>query len=250
MDRPARDQKVREFFSDTEVYLKDNFVTSLRRDVLREMTQGQVYRRVIDVACGNGGVTLPLIRRMEHLTLLDLSPAMLAEARKALPQDPGSQVSFVQGDLMRIDLPGNHYDLVVCLGLLAHVRDPEEAVSRLAGITAEGGWLLLQNTDAAHPYSFFVGAWRALRSMIRRSPYPFNEVKGKELRAWLAQQGFTEEKRYRSILSFLFLSHILSGRNKGWFIRTLFGHPSRPRCQRWGNDEIILLRKMNIRDGQ
>ena len=134
MDRPARDQKVREFFSDTEVYLKDNFVTSLRRDVLREMTQGQVYRRVIDVACGNGGVTLPLIRRMEHLTLLDLSPAMLAEARKALPQDPGSQVSFVQGDLMRIDLPvmrGNNLREEARNGAAERIR-PYETVEQKA----------------------------------------------------------------------------------------------------------------------
>ena len=57
--------------------------------------------RILDVACGAGRHTIELAKRGYRVTGFDLSPALLAEARKAA-RTAGVKPTFVQGDMRRL----------------------------------------------------------------------------------------------------------------------------------------------------
>ncbi|GGM21606.1 class I SAM-dependent DNA methyltransferase [Deinococcus aerophilus] len=63
----------------------------------------------LDLACGTGGFTRELQAAGLHVTGLDISEEMLAEARRRLPD-----VAFVAGDLRSFSLPGR-FDLITCV---------------------------------------------------------------------------------------------------------------------------------------
>jgi 2-polyprenyl-3-methyl-5-hydroxy-6-metoxy-1,4-benzoquinol methylase len=225
------------------VYLERNFVTALRQEALGHWTTGMRFQQVIDVACGDGALGCSLLTRTDRLILLDLSPEMLEIAGHNIPAAEAAKVELLRADLMEADLPTQGFDLVICTGMLAHVTRPEEAFRKLADLCAPGGYLLLQNTDDRHTYSRVVRTWGRLRRWAGKETYPLSRIRGKVLRTWARAEGMHELRRYRSIVSFMFLSRFLSGELKGKIVRGIFGTPSNPRLQALGNDEIILFRK-------
>ncbi len=65
--------------------------------------------RVLDVGCGAGAFAAELARRVEHVDVIDRSPAMIEAARQTTP----ANVSCILGDVMRDPLPPGTYDAIV-----------------------------------------------------------------------------------------------------------------------------------------
>jgi hypothetical protein len=55
---------------------------------------------------------------------------------------PGCSAEFKRADLLREDLPANHYDAVVCFSVLEHIADSAGAAHGLARVLAPGGTLV------------------------------------------------------------------------------------------------------------
>jgi SAM-dependent methyltransferase len=101
-------------------------------------------RTLLDVGCGTGGL-LAEVSRWYDVAGVDVSPAMLAEARRKLPDTP-----LVQADMRTFDL-GRTFDAITCLfssiGYMTEEGDLEMAVARMAehlspgGIVVIDGWL-------------------------------------------------------------------------------------------------------------
>jgi SAM-dependent methyltransferase len=97
---------------------------------------------VVEVGSGPGHVTAYLARKGVPATGIDLSPAMVAEARRRFPG-----VSFEVGDLRRLSRPATSAAWAAVLGWysLIHLGASElpDAVAALARPLAPGGWLVL-----------------------------------------------------------------------------------------------------------
>jgi SAM-dependent methyltransferase len=104
----------------------------------RKQTAGDA---LLDVACGSGSHLVHL-RRWYAADGLDISPEMLAVARRRCPG-----VRFHRGDMTDFDL-GTRFDAVVCLfGSIGYARTPEGLVSALRAMARHllpGGVLLLE----------------------------------------------------------------------------------------------------------
>ncbi len=102
--------------------------------------------RVLDVGCGVGRWSRLLASRGARVTGVDLSPTMIAEARRRAAQAGlASRCRFLVQDLARLDA-GEPYDLVLGVTVLQHILDPgalRAAVQRLAAHLAPGGRLVL-----------------------------------------------------------------------------------------------------------
>ena len=70
-------------------------------------------KRLIDLACGTGTHTLLQSHGQTHVLGVDLSPAMLAQAR-IRARDSGKLVRFVQGDMRSLDVE-RPVDAITCL---------------------------------------------------------------------------------------------------------------------------------------
>ena len=92
----------------------------------------------LDVACGTGHSTISLSRIVQHVIGVDLSPVMLAEAKKR------SGLEFIQAPAEDLPFPDHHFDLVhvsMAIQWFDQVRFLNEA-RRLLKMT---GYLSLDN---------------------------------------------------------------------------------------------------------
>lgn len=93
--------------------------------VARALTRAHAAGRLLDCPCGAGRLTPTLLEVAEHVTAVDLSPAMVAEARDALALHAAAgRVDFAVASADRLPFPDQAFDTVVCHRLLHHLEDP------------------------------------------------------------------------------------------------------------------------------
>lgn len=96
--------------------------------------------RVLDLACGTGGLLAALGARHPGLGLfgLDLSPDMLARARAAVPG-----AALVEGDATAPPFRDGAFDVVCALNLLHHLDSVSDHLDILAALCRPGGTVFL-----------------------------------------------------------------------------------------------------------
>lgn len=102
--------------------------------------------RVLDIGCGVGRWSRLLARRGAHVTGVDLSATMVAEAaRRAALDGVGQRCRFLAQDLSALDA-GGPYPFVLVVTVLQHILDAERlqaALARLAAHLAPGGRMVV-----------------------------------------------------------------------------------------------------------
>jgi SAM-dependent methyltransferase len=115
---------------------------------------GLTGRRLLDVACGTGKSFLPFLERGWEVTACDISPAMLAEARRKA----GGRASLHVIDARSLPALGS-FDFVCCLDDVAnYLTDPaelEQAFRRIRANLAPAGLLLFDANTLATYRGFF-----------------------------------------------------------------------------------------------
>lgn len=91
-------------------------------------------RTALDVGTGNGLLAAELHNSIPDVTGLDPDAAVLASARR---EDEG--VTWVQGDVMTHPFAPGAFDVVASVATLHHLPDLDQALARLAELTAPGG---------------------------------------------------------------------------------------------------------------
>lgn len=97
------------------------------RAVAAALERAGTRGRVLDCPCGAGRLTPTLLARAEHVSAVDLSPAMVAQARDALRREAeAGRVDFAVASADRLPFADAAFDTVVCHRLLHHLADPAQ----------------------------------------------------------------------------------------------------------------------------
>jgi len=85
-------------------------------------------RHVLDVGCGAGNYTLKLLERLPNIdvTLIDLSQPMLNRATERVSRATSGRIETIQGDIREVELPDEHFDIVLAAAVLHHLRTDQE----------------------------------------------------------------------------------------------------------------------------
>jgi 2-polyprenyl-3-methyl-5-hydroxy-6-metoxy-1,4-benzoquinol methylase len=170
--KESKTSHVKEFFENPEGYLTGRqYNLDIRAEAVRQYVGSRQFRRILDVGCGDGSMSLGLLNAENRLTLVDISGAMLRRARERVPKGFASQVETYNDDLMKIPLPLQSYDLIICLGVIAHVDSPQALIARLASLLEPGGTIIMESSDAAHFRSRMIGAYYKLCALRKPSTY-------------------------------------------------------------------------------
>lgn len=99
---------------------------------------------VLDMGCGTGRFTIPLAERVKSVSGLDLSPMMLATARKKLA-DRGLEADLREGDMAALPFADASFDVVVSMLALMHIprEDRQQVFREVARVLRPGGRLLI-----------------------------------------------------------------------------------------------------------
>jgi SAM-dependent methyltransferase len=141
---------IHEFFDATYVrHLRAQWSDALTRKQVAFVVEALGLRRgsrVLDVPCGFGRHARLLARRGMQVVGVDLSPAMLAEARRG---GAAPRLTFVRGDMRRLDYEGE-FEAVVNLYTSFGYFSPREnldVLRRMARALRPGGRILIDHRD-------------------------------------------------------------------------------------------------------
>jgi len=170
--------------------------------ILRGHLRTTVRPVVLDVPCGAGRLAGVLATHGRYVGL-DLSPAMLAEARRA-----GASDALLRGEIERLPFADESFDAVVACRLLHHLRAPERVTAVLRELCRVSRGLVVA--------SFWDGAalpsWRRRVLPVAREARRF--AHGKSVLAEAVASAGAEVLEWRHTLRFLSRQTLLVARKR------------------------------------
>lgn len=151
--------------------------------------------RVLDVAAGSGGLSLPAARAGAEVIAVDIAPTMIARLRKRAAAEDLDIVAEV-GDGTALDLDDDAVDVAMSLNGISLFGDLAGGLREAVRVTRPGGEVAI-GTFAAMPQveyvAFFFGALRAAAGASLQLPPgplpPFRLADPDVLRATLHEAG-------------------------------------------------------------
>jgi SAM-dependent methyltransferase len=113
-------------------------------------------RRVLDLGCGSGDLTMPLVDAGARVTAVDLSAGMLAVARARCARfcRPLTDLAFVAAAAEDLPLRDDSFDVVVGRFVLHHL-DLARAAAEIARVLAPGGIAVFVENWSGNPLLMF-----------------------------------------------------------------------------------------------
>src|SRR5262245_38320508 len=94
---------------------------------------------VLDMACGAGGVACAAARVAQRVCGIDLTPAMIEQARAAQSAAGLSNIAWHVGNIGRLPFPAASFDIVFTRYSLHHLLQPEQALAEMARVCRPRG---------------------------------------------------------------------------------------------------------------
>lgn len=140
--------------------------------------------RVLDCGCGTGVFLEKLAETVPEATGLDISPDMLASVPDAVKE----RCTLICGPVETAELPANHFDAVVCRGVLHHVADLPGTLKRIRSLLRPGG-VFVFSEPCSDSLLLKIPRW-AWRNYSSRFDPDHHALGSKTLREQLAEAGF------------------------------------------------------------
>jgi ubiquinone/menaquinone biosynthesis C-methylase UbiE len=139
---------------------------------------------ILDVACGPGLLACAFARVAKHATGIDMTPAMLEQARKTQQEQGLKNVSWEQGDVYALPFPNAHFSVVSSRFVFHHLQDPLAALKDMKRVCMPDGKIVV--ADMA-PDATKADALN--RAELLRDPSHVRALPEKELGALFAEAG-------------------------------------------------------------
>jgi len=235
---------VKSWFESPDKYLKRRqFDIRIRIETVQQFTKNVNFDRVLDIGCGDGSISLPLLPRSKKITLLDVSTNMLAIARDRIPVDRVDDVEIINESFLNSNLEPESFDLILCLGVLAHVDSPAAIVAEIARVAKRRSCVILEFTDLSHFWGLPDIAYQKILRLVRPSTYALNRLNNRGVMQLCRENGLRPTALFRYGLPPPG-AHKLVGQDQMYQItRYLFGASGRNRNGWMGNEFVYCLEK-------
>jgi len=140
-----------DYFGRYEEQSPGGYAFRVRKQRILELLDG-CGGRALDVGCGPGVLVPDLLDRAFEVWGVDAAPNMINECHKNFSQEP--KAHFSVGDATEIDFPAGSFDVVICAGVIDHIRDHERAIAEMLRVLRIDGTLIV-----AFPNFFSLSAW-------------------------------------------------------------------------------------------
>lgn len=130
-----------------------NKTRDLEAKSLRSLLSEIAFENCLEIGCGTGKNTGWLMEKAQQVTAVDLSSAMLDEARQKIKS---AKVAFVQADITQPwQFATKSYDLVTFSLVLEHIENLDAVFEKVAVALRSGGHVYI---GELHPFKQYMGS--------------------------------------------------------------------------------------------
>ena len=159
--------------------------------------------KLLDVGAGSGTITAGLAQFIGpggHVTATDLSEVILTRARDLMAARGDvdvERITFQPADAYHLPFPDDAFDVTHCHQVLAHLRDPADALREMLRVTRPGGVVAAREADIS-----MMCAWPELPALVRfhefaaalHSSAGGSRTAGRQLVSWALKAGAKREQ--------------------------------------------------------
>jgi len=133
---------------------------------------------VLDVACGPGLLACAFAKVAKHATGIDMTPAMLEQARKTQQEQGLENVSWQQGDVYSLPFPPDQFSIVSSRFVFHHLQDPLAALKEMKRVCKPGGKVVVADMAPQPAKAAALNAAELLRDPSHVRALPLDELLG------------------------------------------------------------------------
>ncbi len=113
-------------------------------ELMLKLSQPKHSDTVLDVACGSGIISCELAKVVSHVTGIDLTPAMIEQAKKLQQEKQLENINWKIGDVSNL-LPfdDNSFSLVVTRYSFHHMLKPKKVLEEMKRVCKPGGKIMV-----------------------------------------------------------------------------------------------------------
>jgi 2-polyprenyl-3-methyl-5-hydroxy-6-metoxy-1,4-benzoquinol methylase len=233
-------EKVRAFFNQPG-YLRDSGDRiSVRTDIVKQFLGSCEDVNILDIGCGDGSLSLPMLTESNHITLVDISENMMAKVSQRVPDALKGNVTLIN-DSFELVPDHNGYDIVICVGVMAHVRDVSRLWGKIAKVLKPGGLLVVETTPNPYPLgNLLLPYYYIRRKLTGQAPsYAKNRLKVGDLIASATAIGLEQTAHVRYSFPLPGMSHWPHAMKLKYTFFTL----KNPLMSHLGSEHIFLFKR-------
>jgi ubiquinone/menaquinone biosynthesis C-methylase UbiE len=147
-------------------------------ELMFELSDPQIDDRVLDVACGPGIIACEFARKVFHVTGIDITPAMIEEAKNLQRERKIDNVDWKLGDVTKLPFEDDSYSLVVTRYSLHHLIKQKQVLEEMQRVCKPNGKILIidvtPDKDKVDAYNYV----EKLRDSSHTGALTFDQLKG------------------------------------------------------------------------
>ena len=235
------DNKVK-FFFNTSDYLKNSSDRiSIRSTLVKEFLGDINNAKILDIGCGDGSLSLQFLNKTNSITFVDISDKMLEKVREKVPLDLMSNALLINDSFDAVS-DDDFFDIVICVGVIAHVPSIDLLFNKIAKVLKKNGLLILETTPNPYPIGRFILPYYFLRDLIFGSlpKYHKNRLKIADLLKATKSRGFEQLRIIRYSFPLPGMSHWPQSLKLRYTLFTL----NNKLISRFGSEHIFLFKKI------
>ncbi|HEU0038528.1 MAG TPA: methyltransferase domain-containing protein, partial [Verrucomicrobiae bacterium] len=118
-------------------------------NLLVKMSNAGPRDTALDVACGAGLVVCAFAEVVQGAAGIDLTPAMIQQARTLQRKKGLTNVSWQVGDVVPLPYPDESFSIVTCRYALHHMENPAAVVGEMVRVCTPGGRVVVADMYAS-----------------------------------------------------------------------------------------------------
>jgi ubiquinone/menaquinone biosynthesis C-methylase UbiE len=155
--------------------LRDNPSASLA--AMLEIARPGPDDRALDVGCGAGALAVALAQVCREVVGVDLTPAMLDQARALQAAKGVGNVRWETADVTALPFPDASFSLVTSTAMLHHTADPAAVLREMRRVRAPGGRIAVADLTPAPEKAPAFDAIETLRDPSHTHAMPVAELR-------------------------------------------------------------------------
>ncbi|MBZ5490553.1 MAG: methyltransferase domain-containing protein [Acidobacteriia bacterium] len=133
---------------------------------------------VLDVACGPGLLACAFAKVAKHATGIDMTPAMLEQARKTQQEQGLKNVSWQPGDVYSLPFQPDQFSIVSSRFVFHHLQNPLAALKEMKRVCKADGKIVVADMAPQPAKADALNAAELLRDPSHVRAMPLDELRG------------------------------------------------------------------------